>query len=143
MAPLKLQGKPAIFTDYLDKSNLSHVGLKNSRAILETITGYSENEILFAMAAVDLYLCNRAPDLYTNHKALELLLMEKASQWDTHLTDRSLLEVVRKLSMTLRGYKLPAAISRLSTNLILSSRISPPIPSVTRITLSILKIGTS
>ncbi|KAF0683309.1 Aste57867_24635 [Aphanomyces stellatus] len=91
MAPLKLQGKPAIFTDYLDKSNLSHVGLKNLRGILETITGYSENEILFAMAAVYLYLCNRAPDLYTNHKALELLLMEKASRWDTYLTDRSLL----------------------------------------------------
>ncbi|KAF0694043.1 hypothetical protein As57867_014990, partial [Aphanomyces stellatus] len=29
----------------------------------------------------------------------------------THLTDRSLLEVVRKLSKTLRGYKPPAAIS--------------------------------
>ncbi|KAF0717351.1 Aste57867_2342 [Aphanomyces stellatus] len=63
------------------------------------------------MAAVDLYLCNRAPDLYTNYKALELLLMEKASRWDTHFTDLSLLEVVRKLSKTLRGYKLPAAIS--------------------------------
>ncbi|KAF0690559.1 Aste57867_18046 [Aphanomyces stellatus] len=111
MAPLKLQGKPAIFIDYLDKSNLSHVGLKNPRANFETITGYSENDILFAIAAVDLYLCNRAPNLYSNHKALELLLMGTASRWGTHLTDRSLLEVVRKLSKTLRGYKLPAAIS--------------------------------
>ncbi|KAF0710435.1 hypothetical protein As57867_005518, partial [Aphanomyces stellatus] len=74
MACYKHQGKPSNYRDYLDTSNLSQVGLKCPRAILEAITTSSEDEVLMAVAALDLYLCNRAPDLYTNYEAIEVLL---------------------------------------------------------------------
>ncbi|KAF0692756.1 hypothetical protein As57867_016128, partial [Aphanomyces stellatus] len=72
MAFYKHQGKPSNYRDYLDTSNLSQVGLKCPRAILEAITTSSEDEVLMAVAALDLYLCNRAPDLYTNYEAIEV-----------------------------------------------------------------------
>ncbi|KAF0687815.1 hypothetical protein As57867_020420, partial [Aphanomyces stellatus] len=71
MACYKHQGKPSNYRDSLDTSNLSQVGLKCPRAILEAITTSSEDEVLMAVAALDLYLCNRAPDLYTNYEAIE------------------------------------------------------------------------
>ncbi|KAF0691459.1 hypothetical protein As57867_017263, partial [Aphanomyces stellatus] len=69
-----------------------------------------EDEVLMAVAALDLYLCNRAPDLFTNYEAIEVLLGEAATLWETRLTDRSLLCVVKKLMATLRGYTLPFPI---------------------------------
>ncbi|KAF0702883.1 Aste57867_7731 [Aphanomyces stellatus] len=97
MASYKHQGKPSNYRDYSDTSNLSQVGLKCPRAILEAITTSSEDEVLMAVAALDLYLCNRAPDLYTNYEAIEALLGEAAMLWETRLTDRSLIGVVKKL----------------------------------------------
>ncbi|KAF0706235.1 hypothetical protein As57867_006766, partial [Aphanomyces stellatus] len=110
MASYKHQGKPSNYRDYLDTSNLSQVGLKCPRAILEAITTSSEDEVLMAVASLDLYLCNRAPDLYTNYEAIEVLLGEAATLWETRLTDRSLIGVVKKLMATLRGYTLPFPI---------------------------------
>ncbi|KAF0712081.1 Aste57867_4921 [Aphanomyces stellatus] len=110
MASYKHQGKPSNYRDYLDTRNLSQVGLKCPRAILEAITTSSEDEVLMAVAALDLYLCNRAPDLYTNYEAIEVLLGEAATLWETRLTDRSLIGVVKKLMATLRGYTLPFPI---------------------------------
>ncbi|KAF0689193.1 Aste57867_19324 [Aphanomyces stellatus] len=49
-------------------------------------------------------------DLYTNYEAIELLLGEAATLWETRLTDRSLIGVVKKLMATLRGYTLPFPI---------------------------------
>ncbi|KAF0713454.1 Aste57867_4322 [Aphanomyces stellatus] len=49
-------------------------------------------------------------DLYTNYEAIELLLGEAATLWETRLTDRSLIGVVNKLMATLRGYTLPFPI---------------------------------
>ncbi|KAF0701794.1 hypothetical protein As57867_007822, partial [Aphanomyces stellatus] len=91
MAFYKHQGKPSNYRDYLDTSNLSQGGLKCPRAILEAITTSSEDEVLMAVAALDLYLCNRAPDLYTNYEAIEVLLGEAATLWETRLTDRTLI----------------------------------------------------
>ncbi|KAF0776149.1 hypothetical protein AaE_000151 [Aphanomyces astaci] len=60
-----------------------------------------------ALAAVDLFLSNRVPDLYNNPGALEILCGQEATRWEDVLTDWSLLKVVSRLAPALRAMNLP------------------------------------
>ncbi|CAK4186637.1 unnamed protein product [Aphanomyces euteiches] len=68
--------------------------------------------ILFALATVDLFLSNRAPDLYTNSEALTVLLNQEATRLpDTNcLTDWSLFALIENFSDNLEKFTLPAPV---------------------------------
>ncbi|KAH9070903.1 hypothetical protein Ae201684P_003001 [Aphanomyces euteiches] len=95
MVLLKAQGKP---------HNYKHHNLTTDIPEIK--------RILFALATVDLFLSNRAPDLYTNSEALTVLLNQEATRLpDTNcLTDWSLFALIENFSDNLEKFTLPAPV---------------------------------
>ncbi|RHY99808.1 hypothetical protein DYB35_009718 [Aphanomyces astaci] len=76
----------------------------------EMVSDQLEYTVWQALAAVDLFLSNRVPDLYNNPGALEILCGQEATRWEDVLTDWSLLKVVSRLAPALRAMNLPTYV---------------------------------
>ncbi|CAK4630674.1 unnamed protein product [Aphanomyces euteiches] len=111
MVLLKAQGKPHNYKHHVNFMAQSKI---HSAEILEELTTDIPEikRILFALAAVDLFLSNRAPDLYTNSEALTVLLNQEATRLsDTNcLTDWSLFALIENFSDNLEKFTLPAPV---------------------------------
>ncbi|CAK4124974.1 unnamed protein product, partial [Aphanomyces euteiches] len=111
MVLLKAQGKPHNYKHHVNFMAQSKI---HPAEILEELTTDIPEikRILFALATVDLFLSNRAPDLYTNSEALTVLLNQEATRLpDTNcLTDWSLFALIENFSDNLEKFTLPAPV---------------------------------
>ncbi|KAH9094430.1 hypothetical protein Ae201684P_017038 [Aphanomyces euteiches] len=111
MVMLKAQGKPHNYKHHVNFMAQSKI---HPAEILEELTTDIPEikRILFALATVDLFLSNRAPDLYTNSEALTVLLNQEATRLpDTNcLTDWSLFALIENFSDNLEKFTLPAPV---------------------------------
>ena len=96
-----------------DHLSFSHLGATNSLDILQKLVdNVPETFILQALAAVDLFLVNRAPDLYNNDAVLAQWLPSGATRWysTNSITDYSMWQLVVNLESTLSTMELPPVI---------------------------------
>ncbi|KAH9095000.1 hypothetical protein Ae201684P_017087 [Aphanomyces euteiches] len=111
MVVLKAQDKPHNYKYHVNFMAQSKI---HPAEILEELTTDIPEikRILFALATVDLFLSNRAPDLYTNSEALTVLLNQEATRLpDTNcLTDWSLFALIENFSDNLEKFTLPAPV---------------------------------
>ncbi|KAG9405404.1 hypothetical protein AC1031_003290 [Aphanomyces cochlioides] len=78
MALLKAQVKPHNYKHHVNF--MAQYKIHPSEILEELTTDIPEiKRILFALATIDLFLSNRAPDLYTNSEALTVLLNQEAT----------------------------------------------------------------
>ncbi|KAH9051225.1 hypothetical protein Ae201684P_007894 [Aphanomyces euteiches] len=111
MVLLKAQGKPHNYKHHVNFMAQSKI--RPAEILEELTTDIPEiKRILFALATVDLFLSNRAPDLYTNSEALTVLLNQEATRLpDTNcLTDWSLFALIENFSDNLEKFTLPAPV---------------------------------
>ncbi|KAG9398420.1 hypothetical protein AC1031_014607 [Aphanomyces cochlioides] len=111
MALLKAQGKPHNYKHHVNF--MAQYKIHPSEILEELTTDIPEiKRILFALATIDLFLSNRAPDLYTNSEALTVLLNQEATRLpDTNcLTDWSLFALIENFSDNLEKFTLPAPV---------------------------------
>ncbi|KAG9411535.1 hypothetical protein AC1031_017172, partial [Aphanomyces cochlioides] len=111
MALLKAQGKPHNYKHHVNF--MTQYKIHPSEILEELTTDIPEiKRILFALATIDLFLSNRAPDLYTNSEALTVLLNQEATRLpDTNcLTDWSLFALIENFSDNLEKFTLPAPV---------------------------------
>ncbi|RHY19028.1 hypothetical protein DYB32_010299, partial [Aphanomyces invadans] len=80
--------------------------------VRELVADPAEYTVRLALGTVDLFLSNRAPDLYNNLEALDHFCGQRATRWETGdvLTDLSILKVARTLYPTLKNMNLPSFI---------------------------------
>ncbi|ETV91063.1 hypothetical protein H310_14298 [Aphanomyces invadans] len=80
-----------------------------SQILAEIVPESHEPSVILTVAAMDLFLENRAPDLYENAGALDSLLSNTATRCkaSNQLTDWTILHVVATLHSTLESFKLP------------------------------------
>ncbi|RHY24082.1 hypothetical protein DYB32_008983 [Aphanomyces invadans] len=83
-----------------------------SQILAEIVPESHDVSVRLAVVAMDLFLENRAPDLYNNADALDSLLSKKATRCkaSNQLTDWTILHVVATLHSTLESFKLPGPI---------------------------------
>ena len=85
------------------------------------------NQVRCALGTMDLFLTNRAPDLYNNSEALTSLLGDSLSRWDSNnaLTDRALWHLVVILHDALNDMTLPSPVQLALTQLVTISTHYP------------------
>ena len=112
MASRAANGQSSDYTTYLP---FYAQGLRDPNDIArELVSNPSEHTVRLSLATVDLFLGNRAPDLYTNTAALEVLCGQPASRWEHGdvLTDWSIMKVISVLYPTLSTMNLPSSVGR-------------------------------